>query len=211
MPNVLMISSGLFHPPLLGRRHLRRDLSAIPGIRLYGATTVEGLPQLRQTSLDALVLYFHRRRASSAALEALDLLVRGGCGVLAVHSATASFKQFPSYGDILGCHFTGHPPAGELQVRQTGASNIFGAVAPFSVHDEVYRHMLSPDIQVHFTARSGAAGETLPFVWTRRHGAGRICYVGAGHRAGSFQHASITHILRAGLSWVCRRDEEAAS
>ncbi len=217
---VLVISSGIFHPPLLGRLHLWQALRATPGVTLRRAGSIEVLARA-DLACHAVVLYFHGSTISPPALEALDRFALGGGGILAVHSATASFKDIPAYTDILGGRFTGHPPVGPIEIRAAGpADEIFGAIPAFTVTDEAYRHDLAADIRVHFVARpapqpggpgasaAARAAEDLPIVWTRRHGAGRICYAGPGHCAASLRHPSMVRILQAGLAWVCRTGGE---
>lgn len=191
MHTVLVISSGIFHPSLPGRLALWRALRAAPGVTLrhvpfrpagaFGAAApVEVLAQADPPRADALVLFIHGKTISPPALDALDRFVREGGGILAVHSATASFKETPRYTEILGGRFTGHPPVGPLEIRAAGGATnratagvsarrdradphadyvtagvdeIFGQVAPFTVTDEAYRHELADDIRVHFTAR----------------------------------------------------------
>ena len=244
MHTVLVISSGIFHPSLAGRLALWRALRAAPDVALrhapcgpaeaFGAAAapVEVLARADLPQPDALVLFIHGKTISPTALDALDRFVCEGGSILAVHSATASFKETPRYTAILGGRFTGHPPVGPLEIRPEGpADEIFGAIPAFTVTDEAYRHELADDIRVHFTARllrpaasappaerarttltegSTAPSEELPIVWTRRHGLGRICYVGWGHCSASLRHPSAVRILQAGLAWVCRGAEDGA-
>jgi len=211
MHHVLMISAGFFHPPSTGRLHLWRGLTRTPDVRLHHASSLDALIGIQPGALSAVVLYYHRRKLSSAALAALDRFARVGGGILAVHSATASFKETPAYFDILGGKFTGHPPVGRMEIRSISESDaVFGAIPPFTVTDEAYRHDLRSDIQVHFVAQCKRPEDgQLPVVWTRRHGAGRVCYVGPGHRAASLRHPCVVQILQRGLAWVCAAGEEA--
>lgn len=207
---VLVVSSGIVHPPALGRLHLWNTLRALPGMTLRHVSSLEALGESGHSKPRAVVLYYHAKSISPSALQTLDGFARAGGGILAVHSATASFKQSPAYFDILGGRFVGHPPVSALRVQPTQPiDDVFGAVAPFEVRDEAYHHELAADLRVHFTARIGGDGaEAVPFVWTRRHGSGRVCYVGAGHCAGSLTHPSIQGILQTGLRWVCGLDGE---
>lgn len=228
MHTVLVISSGTLHPPLLGRLALWRALRATPGVTLRhappcgAAAPVEVLARAGLPRPDALVLYIHGKTLSQRALDALDRFGREGGGILAVHSATASFKETPRYTAILGGRFTSHPPVGPIEIRPAGGEagvgrgapgidEIFGAVAPFTVKDEAYRHELADDIRVHFTARPAQTEEELPIVWTRCHGLGRVCYVGWGHCSASLRHPSAVRILQAGLAFVCRGGEDGAA
>ncbi len=224
MHTALVISSGIFHPSLPGRLALWRALRATLGVTLRhaafrgAAAPVEILVRADVHRADALVLYIHGKTISSPALDALDRFAAGGGGILAIHSATASFKETPRYTDLLGGRFTGHPPVGPLEIRAVArADEIFGEIAPFTVTDEAYEHELRDDIRVHFVARpaqrtglaaglpaAAPAAQAMPIVWTRRHGGGRICYVGLGHRAASLRHPHTIAILQAGLAWVCR-------
>ncbi len=106
--------------------------------------------------------------------------------MLAIHSATASFKQEPRYFEILGGRFRVHGAIQTFEVSQTqSAEDVFGHVAPFQIKDELYIHELAPEIAVHFEAMHD--GEPVPVVWTRRYGAGRVCYAMPGHTAESMQ------------------------
>ncbi len=148
----------------------------------------------------ALVLYYHHKTISDAALSRLEEFTAGGGGILAVHSATASFKDSPRYVEILGGRFTGHGPVESFEVRSRSYT-IFRGIEPFTIRDELYLHELQPGIDVHFTAVHGSS-ET-PVVWTHLYKSGRVCYVEPGHITGSLKHPAVQEILRRGLSWVC--------
>ncbi len=199
MKRIWLISDGFFHPPFLGRLALRRALREVGGYRLDLGGSLEELPDDLDDAA-ALVLYFHDVSISPAALAKLDAFVRGGGGVLALHSATASFKEEPRYFEILGGRFTGHGPVSTFELCPTAGTNIFEGIPAFTVRDECYLHETSPDIQVHFTARVGRL--TVPAVWTYPYGVGRVCYAVPGHCASSIRHPVFQEVLRRGLAWV---------
>ncbi len=199
---ILLASSGLLHPSWLARRRLKRSLQMMPGYVFQQVASLQVLPQLDMFSFRAIVLYFHHQAISSSALVCLDEFVRRGGGVLAIHSATASFKQEPRYFEILGGRFQTHGPIGTFTVHQTKSpDDVFGHVGSFQIKDELYIHELAPDLTVHFEAMH--AGKPVPVVWTRRYGAGRVCYAMPGHTAETMQHRMVQHILKRGLAWVC--------
>jgi type 1 glutamine amidotransferase len=200
---ILLASSGFFHPSWLARQQLRRNLQTMPGYVFQQIASLQVLPQLDTLSFRAIVLYFHHKAISSSALACLDEFVRRGGGVLAIHSATASFKQEPHYFEILGGRFREHGAIQMFEVSPTqSAEDVFGRVAPFQIRDELYIHELAPGITVHFDTMYD--GERVPVVWTRCHGAGRVCYAMPGHTAASVMHATVQHILKRGLAWVCQ-------
>lgn len=199
---VVLISSGWYHPSLFARAALRSALAAVPGVEIQRAARLEALTRLDLSRFAAIVLYIHHKQASEAALSALNRYVTEGGGLLAVHSAAASFKQQPKYYDILGGRFVGHGPVEQFTVEDSDARDpIFGQVDSFSVRDELYRHEWKPENRVHF--HIGTEGEREPFVWTRAHGGGRVCYAAFGHTAESLKHPAVRAILRRGLLWAC--------
>lgn len=201
--SVLLVLAGIVHPPYRGRTLLKQTLAELPGFRFDEVAT---LPQAVQRGLghhDALVLYYHHRddALTDQELTAFREYVEGGGGVLAVHSATASYKRTPAYFPILGGRFIGHGPVEPIAVRPSRTDGgIFAGIDGFTVKDELYLHELQPDIRIHFETTH--AGEAAPMVWTREPGAGRVCYVCPGHRAASMSHPSVQAILQRGLQWV---------
>ncbi|HYD49898.1 MAG TPA: ThuA domain-containing protein [Terriglobales bacterium] len=205
MTKLLLVSTGLIHPPYGGRAAVKETLAQIPGIDLDEVSSLEeALQRPEAPAYAAMVLYYHfpNARLSEPQLAAFRSFVECGGGVLAIHSATASYKPSLPYFEVLGGRFTGHGPVSSLQIRPYGDSEIFAGVASFSVTDELYLHQQQPDLRVHFVAEH--EGKPVPVVWTRELGAGRVCYVCPGHRSASMRHDSVREILRRGVRWVSK-------
>jgi len=203
MNRVLLVLDGWVHPPYRGRLELKQTLADLSGFSFDEASS---LPQAVQAGLSdyaAAVLYYHHPKAAltAAEVDAFRTFVHGGGGVLAVHSATASYKPSLGYFEVLGGRFVGHGPVETIDIRPARAHDpIFEGIPAFTVRDELYLHELQPDIDVHFEADH--QGKTVPVVWTRTVGKGRVCYTCPGHRAASMQHESVREVLRRGLKWV---------
>lgn len=196
--NVLLVTDGLLHPPLAGRLALHRTLYQVPGFSFRHVPSLAKLPT-DLSSCTALVLYYHHKTISVEALKRLDAFVRNGGGVIAIHSATASFKETPAYFDILGGRFIGHSPLRRLELRRV-RDEVFGEIEPFTVRDELYFHELRPGITVHFVV--SYQGEEVPAVWTYRYGQGRVCYAVPGHTAASMLNGAYQRLLQRALRWV---------
>jgi type 1 glutamine amidotransferase len=209
MAEILLISDGFFHPPFLARRALRAALESLPGLRFTPAGHLNALLELHSERYQALVLYFHHKQADPAAFAALERFVQRGGGILAIHSATASFKdQAPEergrYFEILGGRFTGHGPVAPFAVQPAGGIDpAFAGIQPFTVQDELYLHDVQPDIRIQFEALH--EGEMQPVGWIRQEGDGRVCYIGPGHRAQTMQQPQMQAILQRGLLWVMQQ------
>ena len=198
---VLLVSAGLFHPSLPCRFWLRRALNALAGYRFARASSLEALPSLPLDSFAAIVLYVHHDTLSAAALDCLDGYLQQGGGLLALHSASASYKEEPRFYEILGGQFVRHGPVEAFAVQASAPEDeIFGGIPAFSVRDELYRHEYDPENRIHFYTVVG--GEREPVVWTRRWGRGRVCYCALGHTVGAVRHLQTHQILGRGLAWV---------
>jgi type 1 glutamine amidotransferase len=198
---VLLVTAGILHPPLLGRLAVENFLRSLDGYKFRRITSMEGLLRLDPSGFRALVLYFHHRAISPAALSAFERFVCDGGGVLAVHSATASFKGSTRYYEILGGRFVNHGPVQWITLLPTmEGDRIFEELGPFPVEDELYRHEFYGENTIHFAA--DVNGERLPQVWTRRFARGRVCYVAPGHISATMRNPEVREILRRGLAWA---------
>jgi type 1 glutamine amidotransferase len=203
--NVLIVSDGWFHPPVVGRLLLRKFLSELSEYRFEYVKSMEELPRIDITSYAGFVLYFHQKTISDPALKTFDAFVTNGGGILAIHSVSASFKDSNYFTDILGGKFSGHGPIETFKISPVSpAIEIFRDVPAFHVRDELYMHDLQPDIEVYFA--SSYQGQSIPIVWTRLHGKGRVCYACPGHQSATFRNRDYQRVLQQGLAWVCRQD-----
>ncbi len=199
--NVVLLSKGIVHPSLMARHYFRRCIRELSGIAVRETGRIESLRRLRYPECAALVMYLHRQKISPAALSALDAFVRSGGGLLAVHSASASFKQESRYFDILGGRFISHEHVHEFTV--TGGAKddtVFTVIPAFTVRDELYIHEYDKSVTVHFITDNGGSAE--PVAWTRMHGRGRVCYISLGHRAPVIRDPHVREMLLQGLRWI---------
>lgn len=197
MKKVLLVTDGIFHPPYFGRVTLKKSLAELGGFEFQHIRSMEKLPA-DLNDFCALVIYFHHKRISQSALTGLDAFVSGGGGILAIHSATASFKETNRFFEILGGRFIGHGAVEEIKVKRV-KDEIFD-VGDFVIKDELYIHELQPGIDVHFTAKH--EGKDIPVVWTYRYGKGKVCYAVPGHTTACMKNPFVQGILRCGLQWV---------
>jgi type 1 glutamine amidotransferase len=204
----LVVTAGLVHPSILARRLFHEILDGVPSVSCEFITSIEGARRLAAGGYDAVVLYLHRQAVSGEALKALDTFVKGGGGMLAVHSASASFKAHEAYYAILGGRFVKHGRVESFELsRQPGAAAMFGDIERISIKDEFYIHEYDLANQVHFARSTGKDIE--PQVWTREYGRGRVFYLAPGHCARTMRNACIKALIARGLLWVCGAEGHA--
>ena len=203
MKNILLVTSGIFHPPISARKVLHETLAELDGFEFQHIRSMEKLPG-DIDGFSAIVIYLFHQKISKSALDSLDNFVSNGGGLLGVHTATAAYKNDLHYFEILGGQFIGHGPIAPFEVKPVPESEIFAGIPSFTVKDELYVHELQPGITPHFTATH--EGQEVPIVWTYHYGQGRVCYAVPGHRTETMRDEVYQRVLKRGLVWVCKVD-----
>jgi len=199
MHRVILVTKGIEHPTYAGRQILIKSLMNLEGITFNHVNSLDQLPSDIQ-KFNSIVLYFHEQKVSNAGLSLFGQFVFEGGGVLAIHSATASFMESPLYFEILGGRFKWHGQIKKFMLTPVAGKNVFKGLPPFFVEDELYIHDLQPGITPHFTTLEGE--EEIPMVWTHHYGKGRVCYAAPGHRPETMCHPDYQNLLKKGLSWT---------
>lgn len=200
--NCLLISDGFIHPSVLARRELHTALDKMPAFTFRRAKSLEKIIEMDLADVAAIVLYVHHDQLSADALAKLESFVAAGGGLLALHSASASFKQNDAYFKLLGGRFITHGRIHKFGVLFFDeADALFGKRTNFTVTDELYRHSVEPDIKIHLITK--VEDEDEPVMWTRLHKKGRVAYLALGHRPGVWRQPAVGDILQASLDWLC--------
>ena len=199
MKRVLLVSRGNTHPAYAARMALVHSLNQLNNIALTHIPSLEELPE-DFIDYDAMVLYFHEDHISKAALSSLESFVVEGSGILAIHSATASFMAEEAYFTILGGRFKEHGTISRFTISPLDKTDVFNEIPSFSVEDELYQHEICADITIHFTAKN--IDDEIPVVWTNDYGHGRVCYASPGHCPETMNHPKYQKLIIQGLQWV---------
>ncbi len=130
---------------------------------------------------------------------------RGG-GVLALHTASICFDDWPEWGRILGGRWdwdaSYHPPLGAYHIDVScGDDPLVAGLDGFDTVDETYRALaLEPGV-------SGVAGVhhdgvDHPLVWRHTYGDARVVYDALGHDRRGYEPATQQAIVRRGGRWA---------
>jgi type 1 glutamine amidotransferase len=141
----------------------------------------------------------------AAAEDALDRALDRGVGVLAMHAAAASLRDYPSYEHALGARWvrdeSWHPPFGEARVHLVGNHLVREGLDDFTVHDERYSGLRLLDT-IEPIAEHEEDGTRHPLVWARELGRSRLVYDGLGHDARSYESTGHRALLTRSLAWL---------
>ena len=147
--------------------------------------------------------------------EAANLVaaVAGGVGLAGHHGTmAATFRECVEYHFMVGGQWVAHPGnIIDYRVDVTRPDDpVMQGIASFPYRSEQYYMHVDPSNEVLATTTfsgehaSWIDGVTMPVVWKRRHGAGRVFYSSLGHQASEFDVPEMRTILRRGMNWAAR-------
>jgi len=148
---------------------------------------------------------------------ALMEFVKGGKGIVGIHSATDNFYNWPEAAAMMGALFAGHPwgrCAVKLDDPQHPLVKAFGGKG-FYIQEEMYkmrdpysrsrlRVLLSMDLN-HMSqqdADKGRADKDNPIAWIQQFGQGRVFYCSLGHGQHIFFNRAILQFYLDGIQYA---------
>lgn len=217
----LLLSGGVAHPFARTSRQVA-DLLAQEGVRSTVTDDLEaGLRSLEDDPPDLVTVnalrwrmdverYAHLREGEALSLSehargSMDRYVRGGGRLLALHTATICFDDWPGWGELVGARWdwerSSHPPLDTIEVEVVGDHPIVAGIGDFQIVDEAYG-FLEEQSGLAPLLRSSHGGRAHPLLWARRVGGGRVVYDALGHDERSFAHPVHREILQRAVRWL---------
>ena len=126
--------------------------------------------------------------------------VRGGGGLLVIHSGSAGYRDLPGLRGLMGGAFAMHPPQCPVTVTPRAGHPLTEGSAPFTLVDEHY-HMDLDDAKADVFLTSSSEHGAQPAGWTRAEGAGRVCVLTPGHNPEVWLHPSYQVVIGNALRW----------
>lgn len=212
---ILIPLGGLWHP-FDGFAAAMKALLAPAGYVVESTYDLDRLAHLPDSGYDLVLSYTslskHREgmndttpeRLTDEQVAGLAQWVRGGGGLLAVHSATVVGGSSPDYEALLGGAFLSHPPQFAFTVYPLPTQHpMMDGIEAFSVHDEFYIQRFDPAVQVHMVALD--RGTAYPMVWTKCEGAGRVAHIAMGHSELVWEVPMYRRLMLQAAAWLLAR------
>jgi type 1 glutamine amidotransferase len=145
--------------------------------------------------------------------EGLAAAIGAGTGLAGWHGGIVdSFRASPNYLQLTGGQFTCHPGNFidyDLEVSADRADHeIVAGISTVALHTEQYWVLTDDmnDVLATTTVRPGPdwAGVTVPAVWTRQWGRGRVFVCTVGHHLPDLEVPEIRTIIQRGMVWASR-------
>jgi len=155
---------------------------------------------------------------SDAQREAFRKFVSENGGVVGIHSATGSERDWPYFQSVMGGKFRRHPKLQKFTIRVVDPA--FPATralpATFTWDDECYYHdKLNSDIKVLLAADPAQLEDPklredppslvsgmIPLAWYHEFGGGREYYVALGHKDEHYKQPLFRQLLLGGIRWA---------
>jgi uncharacterized protein len=137
-----------------------------------------------------------------AARAAFDAHLAAGGGLLAMHTASICFDDWPVWAEALGGAWrwgrSSHPPPGPLAVEVTAPEHpLVAGLGGFTIEDERYSGLaVAADVRPLLAC----AGE--PLLWAREHGGGRVVYDALGHDPASYEVPEHRAVVQRAIRWT---------
>lgn len=143
--------------------------------------------------------------APDAAIRGLEAALERGIGVLAMHAASSSLRDYAAWAPAIGRVWlpgvSMHPEFSETTLAW--AAHPLAGDQPLTVQDERYSFLQAVgDSDVVATHEHG--GVIHPVAWTRTHGASRVAADLLGHDSRSYDSPAHRALLGRLIDWAVR-------
>ncbi len=155
--------------------------------------------------------------------ENFQSFIRSGKGFMAIHSANASERDWPWYGQLVGETFVRHPLLQSFEIKVIDHTHPSTAhlPSPWRWEDECYySDHLNPAIHILLAADLSTVeddqkpvypgtvfGDQFPLAWYQEFEGSRVFYTALGHKIEYYQDENFRKHLRGGIVWVLGKGE----
>lgn len=161
--------------------------------------------------IDLVLQTFTMGEISGKQEQGLIKAVSNGCGLAGWHGGLCdSFRQNTNYQFMTGGQWVAHP-GGIIDYTVNISDHedpVTSGLSDFDMHSEQYYLHVDPNMNVlATTAFSGEHapwidGCTMPVVWKKMHGSGRVFYSSLGHVMKDFKVPEALEIMQRGIKWA---------
>ena len=150
---------------------------------------------------DCVMLYTQGDTFNAREVESLTSFVRGGGGLIGVHSAAATNKTDDAYARLLGSRFLSHGAVADYEVFVTDPGHpICQGVKTFHIRDELY--VIQPFDTFRPFLGAQWQGKLQPLGYTKDEGKGKVAYLANGHDTVAMSSRPFAQLLVRAVQYV---------
>lgn len=200
-----------------GHDPIETSLLFVPWMRTEGAdVTVSNtldsyLDEELMESLDLIVQIWTMGEISKKQEKALLDAIKRGVGIAGWHGGIGdSFRNNVKYQFMVGGQWVAHPGGViDYEVNITDKKDpVTKGLNDFAMHSEQYYMHVDPNVNVVATTEFSNKhadwidGCTMPVVWKKYYGKGRVFYSSLGHVITDFEVPEVLEIQKRGIRWA---------
>jgi type 1 glutamine amidotransferase len=161
--------------------------------------------------VDLVIQIFTMASISREQEAGLLAAVKGGMGLAGWHGGLCdAFRENVEYQFMTGGQWVAHPGGViDYSVQVTDQSDpVTRGLGEFHMHSEQYYMHVDPNMKVLATTTFSAEhadwieGCTMPVVWKKMYGRGRVFYTSLGHVMKDFEVPEALEIMKRGIRWA---------
>ena len=191
------------------RRWLHED-----GFSVRTATETSAFADPSIAELSLIIPIFTMSKIAKEEVENLTKAVQNGVGLAGHHGGMSdAFREAVDYQFMVGGQWVAHP--GNIidytvDVTKPDDPIMAGLPSSFPYRSEQYYMHVDPSNEVLATTTFSGEhaywidGVTMPAVWKRHHGKGRVFHMTLGHQAKEFEDTNMATIMRRGMNWAAK-------
>ncbi len=162
-------------------------------------------------SVDLVIQIFTMAEITNEQEKGLLGAIKNGVGIAGWHGGLAdAFRQNVEYQFMVGGQWVAHPGGIiDYTVNITDKKDpVTRGLKDFKMHSEQYYMHVDPNVKVLATTTFNGDhakwidGCTIPVVWKKTYGKGRVFYSSLGHVAADFDVPEALEILKRGIKWA---------
>ena len=200
------------HEPQQGAEIIR-DFLTEDGFDVRLENTTEAFLDPALADLSLIVPIFTMSKIEKDQAASLEAAVRGGVGLAGYHGGMGdAFRDAVDYQFMVGGQWVAHPGnIIDYRVDVTRPDDpVMAGIDSFAYRSEQYYMHVDPSNKVLATTTFSGEyldfidGVTIPVVWKKHFGKGRVFYSSLGHNADEFAVPEMRTIFERGALWAAR-------
>ena len=168
---------------------------------------------------DVMVTYDMHQPISDQAKSDFVEFLKAGKGLVVLHHAIASYKDWPEYQQIIGARYYLGPvevdgvqkPASkwkhgvDIAIEVADASHpVTRGLKDFRIRDETYKLFdFFPGSTVLLTTKEPLSNREV--AWARRYRGAGVVYIQSGHDHVAFEHPDYRKLVRQAIQWTAKK------
>ncbi|MEN8155572.1 MAG: ThuA domain-containing protein [Bacteroidota bacterium] len=166
---------------------------------------------LYMQGIDLVIQIFTMATITNEQEAGLLTAVKNGTGIAGWHGGLCdAFRQNVAYQFMTGGQWVAHPGGIIDYTVQVSSQEdpITRGMGEFEMHSEQYYMHVDPNMKVLATTTFNAGhadwigGCTMPVVWKKMYGKGRVFYTSLGHVMKDFEVPEALEIMKRGIQWA---------